>query len=243
MAPVEELQDAEKNDTGEDGGTMGGTEALDADQEEDTNLDDELRQLLVEGRILPNLEHYAAGLQRQLSSHIRWLRSNRAHWGSLQRSLIHEFQVAMNGGTLLIWMLQQALLYTGGLAPPNHQAQQRSQRMVDEVTTHCDILGRLMQDFSGETMAHDARVTAHMARMEHSPIRQVCARRQGEVASASGSASGTLPGPAAGDERSNHLGMEKRHKIEQRRDPLQAVEKGAQKEVEDTNIQGLLFRG
>ena len=102
--------------------------------------------------------------------------------GVLQRSLIHEFQVAINEGTLFIWMLQQALLYARGLAPPNHpapsdlfpplnpaEAQQRSQRMLDEITCHCDILGCLMQEYSGETMAHDARVRAHMARMEHSP--------------------------------------------------------------------------
>ena len=53
------------------------------------------------------------------------------------------------------------------LAPLNHlapsdpfpplspaEAQQRSQRMVDEITCHCDILGRLMQQYSGgETVA------------------------------------------------------------------------------------------
>ena len=58
-----------------------------SDHEEDTNLDEDLRQRLVEGRVLPNpeataavgecngieLEHYMAGLQRQLTAHIRWL--------------------------------------------------------------------------------------------------------------------------------------------------------------------------
>ena len=60
------------------------------------------------------VEHYMAGLQRQLTSHIRWLRSNRVHWGSLQRSLIHKFQVALNGGAILQWMLGQAMLYARG---------------------------------------------------------------------------------------------------------------------------------
>ena len=32
----------------------------------------------------------------------------------------------------------------------------------------CDILERLAQAFSGETMAHEARVRAHLSRMEHS---------------------------------------------------------------------------
>ena len=41
------------------------------------------------------------------------------------------------------------------------------------------MLGRLLQDFSGETMAHEARVGAHVARMEHSPIRRVRQRREG----------------------------------------------------------------
>ena len=54
-----------------------------SDHEEDTNLDEDLR--LVEGRLLPNpeataavgecnsieLENYMAGLQRQLTAHIR----------------------------------------------------------------------------------------------------------------------------------------------------------------------------
>ena len=32
-----------------------------------------------------------------------------------------------------------------------------------------DILERLMQAYSGETMAHEERVRSHLARMEHSP--------------------------------------------------------------------------
>ena len=110
------------------------TANMTSDHEEDTNLDEDLRRRLVEGRVLPNpeataavgecnsveLEHYMAGLQQQLTAHIRWLRTNRAHWGSLQRSLIHEFQVALNGGAILQWMLSQAMLFARGLPPPNH---------------------------------------------------------------------------------------------------------------------------
>ena len=126
--------------------------------EEDTNLDDDLRQRLAEGRVLPNpeataamggcsnveLEHYMGGIQRQLTAHIRWLRTNRAFWGSVQHSLVHELQVALNGGAILQWMLGQAMLYPRGLAPPNHpyledpypplnpgEAQRCSQRLVD----------------------------------------------------------------------------------------------------------------
>ena len=152
------------NHTDTVGERLGNTEGEDTEGEaEDTNRDDELRGHLLQGRVLPNpeitaglgeannveVEHYAAGLQRQLTAHIRWLRSNRAHWGSLQQSLIHEFQVAINGGTLLIWMLQQALLFARGLAPPNRpaltdpfpplspgEALQRSQALVDEITCH-----------------------------------------------------------------------------------------------------------
>ena len=132
-----------------------------------------------------------AGLQRQLTAHIRWLRTNRnrAHWGSLQRSLIHEFQVALNGGAIFQWMLGQAMPYARGLPPTNHprladpypplnpgEARRASQRLVDEVTVHCDILGRLLQSYSGETMAHEDRVRFHLARMEDSPF-QINARR------------------------------------------------------------------
>ena len=73
--------------------------------------------------------------------------------------------------------------------PPNHpcladpypplnpeKARRASQRLVDEVTVHCDILGRLLQSYSGETMAHEDRVRSHLARMEHSPF-QIPARR------------------------------------------------------------------
>ena len=68
-----------------------------------------------------------------------------------------------------------------GNGPPNHpyledpyslnpgEARRCSQRLVDEVAVHCDILGRLAQAFGGETMAHEARVSAHLSRMEHSP--------------------------------------------------------------------------
>ena len=74
-------------------GSVGRTVDMTSDHEEDTNLDEELRRRLVEGRVLPNpeataavgecntveLEHYMVGLQRQLTAHIRWLRTNRAH--------------------------------------------------------------------------------------------------------------------------------------------------------------------
>ena len=53
--------------------------------------------------------------------------------------------------------------------------------VVDEITCHCDILARIMQEYSGETMAHEARVRVHMQRMERSPIRRVRACRRGSV--------------------------------------------------------------
>ena len=167
---------------------------------------------LLESRILPDpeetaalgehnnveVEQYMAGLQRQITAYIRSLRSNRARWGSLQRSIVHEFQVAINGGTLLVSMLQQALLYARGTAPPNHpsptvpypplssaEAMRGSQMVVDEITCHCDIIARIMQEYNGETMAHEARVRAQIQRMEHSPIRRVRARRQRERSSCS----------------------------------------------------------
>ena len=68
-----------------------------------------------------------------------------------------------------------------GASEPNHpcpddpypplnpaEACRSSQRLVDEVTVHCDILEMLMQTSSGETMAHEARVRSHLARMQHS---------------------------------------------------------------------------
>ena len=63
----------------------------------------------------------------------------------------------------------------GTRAPPLNvgEATRASQRLVDEITIHCDILGRLMQSFSGEAMAHDDRIRAHLSRMEGSPIRRV----------------------------------------------------------------------
>ena len=173
--------------------------------EEDTNLDDELRHRLIEGNALPDpettasmgghnnieLEHFAAGLQRQLTAHIRWLRTNRAFWGSLQRSLVHKLQVSLNAGAILQWMVNQAMLYARGMAPPNRayvedpyppfeprEAARASQRLVDEITIHCDTLRRLMQSFSGEAIAHDERVRAHLARMESSPIRRVRQRTE-----------------------------------------------------------------
>ena len=56
--------------------------------------------------------------------------------------------------------------------PPVHlgEAMQKSQTLVDEATRHCDILGRLLQNYTGENMANEARARTHMARMEHSPV-------------------------------------------------------------------------
>ena len=81
-------------------------------------------------------------------------------------------------GTLLVFMLQQALLYARGMAPPTHpspttpypplspmEAMRRSQSLVDEVTTHCDMLACIMQEYSGKTMAHEARVQSHVPRL------------------------------------------------------------------------------
>ena len=96
--------------------------------ESDTNLDEELRHRLVEGNVLPDpettasmrehnkveLEYYMAGLQRQLTAHIRWLRTNRAFCGSLQRTSVHELQVALNAGAILV---SQAMLYARGSRP------------------------------------------------------------------------------------------------------------------------------
>ena len=111
-----------------------GSEGLEAHPgESDTNLDEELRHRLVERSVLPDLEttasmrehnnveleYYIAALQRQLTAHIRWLRTNRAFWGSLQRTLVHELQVALNAGAILQWMVSQAMLYARGMAPPN----------------------------------------------------------------------------------------------------------------------------
>ena len=65
-----------------------GSEGMEAHPgKSDTNLDEELRHRLVEGSVLPDpettasmrehnnveLEYYMAGLQRQLTAHIRWL--------------------------------------------------------------------------------------------------------------------------------------------------------------------------
>ena len=89
--------------------------------------------------------------------------------------------MAINWGTLLIWMLQQALLYARGLASPNHPAPSDPFPPLGPGEALQQSLGRLLQEFSGETLAHEARVNAHMARMEHSPIRRVCQRREGEA--------------------------------------------------------------
>ena len=84
-------------------------------------------------------------------------------------------------GRSLAFMLQQALLYGRVPYPPLSPAPalQRSQMVVDEIMCRCDILARIMQEYSGETVAHEARVRAHIQRMEHSPTRRVRARREG----------------------------------------------------------------
>ena len=56
--PDEEPQEREEEE--EIHGTTGRTGEIESDQKEDTNLDDDLRQRLVEGRVLPNPEATAA---------------------------------------------------------------------------------------------------------------------------------------------------------------------------------------
>ena len=93
-------------------------------------------------------------------------------------------------------MLQQAFLYARGLARSNHPAPSdpfpplSPGRHRNAATCHCDILGRLLQEFSRETMANDGRANAHMARKEHSAIRRVRQRREGEASSSSHKARG-----------------------------------------------------
>ena len=132
--------------------------------------------------------------------------------------------MALNGGAILQWMLGQAMLYARGLAPPNHpyledpyaplnpgEAQQCSQRLVDEVTVYCDILGRLVQAYSGETMAHEARVRAHLARMEHSPyhlsrrVRQRTEDGPGDTTAAPIQQQESMESPHAGSSSSRPL--------------------------------------
>ena len=85
----------------------------------------------MEGNVLPDpettasmrehnnveLEYYMAGLQRQLTAIFAGY--VQTAWGSLQRALVHELQVALNAGAILQWMVSQAMLYARGMAPPN----------------------------------------------------------------------------------------------------------------------------
>ena len=69
-----------------------------------------------------------------------------------------------------------------------------------------------MQNFSGETMAHEARVRSHLARMEysptHTPVRRVRPRMGEAASSASGQGGGALFYPEAGVVGSRPRGSE-----------------------------------
>ena len=194
---------------------------MESDREEDTNLDEELRQrLVVAGRVLPDpeataavgecnsveLEHYMAGLKTTDLAHMMVENESGTLGIIATKSDPRVPSCAQRGSNL-----GQAMLYARGLPPPNHpcladlylplnpgEARRSSQRLVDEVTGHCDILGRLLQAYSGETMAHVERVRAHLSRIEHSPL-QVPPRRvrertddgpQGGVSAAASSSTG-----------------------------------------------------
>ena len=116
----------------------------------------------------------------------------------------------MNWGTLLVFMLEQALLHARAWLRPTircqrsfihrcalrkpMQALHRRQMVVDEITCHCDILARIMQEYSGKLWRTRPRVRAHTQRMEHSPIRRVRARRERNP---EGGIGGGLSGEAA----------------------------------------------
>ena len=118
-----------------------------------------------------------------------------------------ETQTGRNNKTVLIRTIAGAVtpstkpsLSIGSVpGPPLNpaEARQSSQRLVDEVTVHCDILGRPMQTYSGETMAHEARVRSHLARMEHSPARvpdrRVRPRTGARIQSMGSQSEGTFP--------------------------------------------------
>ena len=130
---------------------------------ENTNLDDELRHRLIEGNALPDPETTASmgGAQRcgarTLRGGVRSLRTHHAFWESLQRSLVHELQVSLNGDPSVDGYVEDP--------DPSKETARASERLVDEITIHCDIPGRLMQSFSGEAIAHGERVREHLARV------------------------------------------------------------------------------
>ena len=160
------------------------------------------------------LEHYMAGLQRQLTSHIRWLRTNRAHWGSLQRSLIHEFQVALNGGQsyngcwgkLCSMPEDSRHQTTHALQTHTHRSIQKKHGVAAKdwwtksrftVTCWVACCGHIVG-----TMAHEDRVRSHLSRMEHSPFqtpeRRVRPRTDDGPHGNSTAAASSLPGKNTG---------------------------------------------
>ena len=168
-------------------------------EDEDTNLDEHLRESVLEGRILPDPEETAA-LKKNNSVELTQQRGGGAvHGWTPTANHCMYWGTAITPGPLGITPMKHhprisggyqwgnsAHLHAPGLAPPNHpapsvpypplnpaEALRRSQMVVDEITCHCDILAKIMQDFRGETMAHEARVRAHMERMEHSPIHRL----------------------------------------------------------------------
>ena len=173
------------------------TEALETDQEGDTNFDDELRPRKWKGESCPIQKPRSSGGMQQRGSRAFFGGATKAAFcphpmaaiqpgalGVIAAEPDPRVSVALNAGNILNWMLQQASI-ARGLAPPNHpsqldpypplspsEAQERSRRLVDEVTTHCDILGE------GEiTSGHSPT---------HTPARRARPRTEGRASSADG---------------------------------------------------------
>ena len=46
-------------------------------------------------------------------------------------------------------------------------------RHVEEISKHCNVLGRSLQNLSGESRQDENRARRHLARIEHWPVRRI----------------------------------------------------------------------
>ena len=190
-----------------------------------------------------------AGLQRQLTAHILTYKPCLLGIAPTNFSTRATGRTKCGGDPPMLYargMAAQPCL-CGGPVPPFEpgEATRASQRLVDEITIHCDILGRLMQSFSREAMAHDDRIGAHLSRMESSPIRRVRQRTDaghGTVSPATRTGEENVSFfPPLQHAETNHSAGEDQHchegEGEQTRDDTHRAEPGHSGHAEEENVQ------
>ena len=157
------------------------------------------------------LELWSGEINRMITSHIAWLRTNHMHWQSLQPHLLFELGASQLAAPSLVWMTAQALNQARGQTSAQSVSLQHLLHPLTPLMCHAKLViwwktsrttaTFLASDFSNKGKQRE-RGEGHariLGRMGHSPTRQRSSpprrlRPRLEAISSASSSNGDRPG-------------------------------------------------